>query len=271
LRTTDIGLQNRTAVMGVVNVTPDSFSDGGLYADRTAAIRHGQALFADGADIVDVGGESTRPGAAAVSAEDELERVQLVVAELAAIGPVSIDSSKAAVAAGAIASGAELVNDITALGDPEMADVVAASGAGLILMHMQGTPRTMQQDPHYDDVVSEVVAFLMERAATAEAAGVARARIAIDPGIGFGKDLGHNLELLASLERFVATGYAVVLGTSRKAFLGALTGAEVAADRDPATAATVALAVAAGVGVVRVHNVAMGLQAARTAAAIVRS
>ena len=256
--------------MGVVNVTPDSFSDGGLYVDSAAAIGHGQALFAPGADIVDIGGESTRPGAAAVTAGEELERVQLVVAELAALGPVSIDSSKAEVAAGAIAAGAEVVNDVTALGDPQMADVVAASGAGLVLMHMQGTPRTMQEDPCYDDVVSEVLAFLMERAATAEAAGIEPARIAIDPGIGFGKDLGHNLELIANLERFVATGYPVVLGTSRKRFLAALTGAEVAAERDPATAATVALAVAAGVGVVRVHNVAMGLQAARTADAIVQ-
>jgi dihydropteroate synthase len=256
--------------MGVVNVTPDSFSDGGLYADSAAAIGHGRSLFAAGADIVDVGGESTRPGAAAVTPDEELERVQVVVAELAAIGPVSIDSSKSEVAAGAIASGAEVVNDVTALGDPQMADVVAASGAGLVLMHMQGTPRTMQEDPHYDDVVSEVVAFLVERAERAQAAGIEPARVAIDPGIGFGKDLEHNLELLANLERFVATGYPVVLGTSRKRFLAALTGAEVAAERDPATAATIALAVAAGVAVVRVHNVAMGLQAARTATAIVR-
>lgn len=256
--------------MGVVNVTPDSFSDGGLYARSSAAISHGRALFAAGADIVDVGGESTRPGATGVTADEELERVRSVVADLAVIGPVSIDSSKAQVAAAAIACGAEVVNDVTALGDPLMADVVAAGDAGLVLMHMQGTPRTMQEAPRYNDVVSEVLEFLLERAATAEAAGIDRARIAIDPGIGFGKDLGHNLELLANLGRFVATGYPVVLGTSRKRFLQALTGAEVAAERDPATAATIALAVASGVAVIRVHNVVMGLQVARTATAIVQ-
>lgn len=271
MRTTEIALQGRTAIMGVVNVTPDSFSDGGLFLDRPAAIAHGLSLFAEGADLVDVGGESTRPGAGAVTAEGELERVQAVVAELAAIGPVSIDTSKAEVAAAAMAAGAEVVNDVTALGSSSMADVVAASGAGLVLMHMQGTPRTMQDDPQYDDVVEEVAAFLVDRARTAEAAGVQPSKIAIDPGIGFGKAVQHNVELLANLDRLVATGYPVALGTSRKRFLGSLTGVEIAADRDPATAATVALAVAAGVGVMRVHNVAMALQAARTASAIVYS
>jgi len=257
--------------MGVVNVTPDSFSDGGLYADGAAAIAHGRSLFAEGADLVDVGGESTRPGAGAVTADQELERVHPVIAELAAVGPVSVDTSKAEVAAAAIAVGAEVINDVTSLSEPAMADVAAASGVGLVLMHMQGTPRTMQDDPQYTDVVEEVVSLLVDRARTAEDAGVQASKISIDPGIGFGKSVDHNLELLANLDRLVATGYAVTLGTSRKRFLGALTGIQAAADRDAATAATVALGVAAGVGVVRVHNVAMGLQAARTASAIVNA
>ena len=255
--------------MGIVNVTPDSFSDGGLFDESDAAIAHGRQLFADGADIVDVGGESTRPGAGAVTAAEELDRVQDVVAALAAHGTVSIDTSKAEVAAAAVAAGAAVINDVTALSDGAMADVAAGSGAGLVLMHMQGTPRTMQEDPSYDDVVSEVREFLVARAETAIAAGVARGAIAIDPGIGFGKNLEHNLDLLAHLDVLVDTGYPVVVGTSRKRFLGALTDTEVAADRDPATAATVALSVAAEVAVVRVHNVAMALQAARTALAIV--
>ena len=257
--------------MGIVNVTPDSFSDGGLFADTEAAISHGRLLFADGADIVDVGGESTRPGAAAVTAADELDRVQDVVAALSAEGPVSIDTSKAEVAAAAVDAGAVVINDVTALSDAAMADVAAATGAGLVLMHMQGTPRTMQDDPHYSDVVAEVREFLLGRAETALDAGVSATAIAIDPGIGFGKTLRHNLDLLARIDVLVDTGYPVVVGASRKRFLGALTETQAAADRDPATAATVALAVAAGVAVVRVHNVAMSLQAARTASAIVHT
>ncbi len=269
MRTTEIPLSGRAAIMGVVNVTPDSFSDGGLFDDSPAAIAHGLTLFAEGAEIVDVGGESTRPGASAVTADEELERVQPVVARLAEAGPVSIDTSKAEVAAAAITVGAEVINDVTSLSDPAMGDVAAAAGVGLVLMHMQGTPRTMQEDPQYTDVVEEVTAYLVDRARIAEEAGVNPSKISIDPGIGFGKSVRHNVELLANLDRLVATGYTVTLGTSRKRFLGALTGIEVAADRDPATAATVALAVAAGVAVLRVHNVAMGLQAARTASAIV--
>ena len=255
--------------MGVVNVTPDSFSDGGLYDDTDAAIAHGTALFEAGADIVDVGGESTRPGAEPVSSDEEIDRTEGVVAALAKLGPVSIDTTKPDVASAAIAAGAEVINDVTALGDPQMADVAAASGSGLILMHMQGTPRTMQDSPTYEDVVEEVAAFLDARAGEAVGAGVAPQRLAIDPGIGFGKTVDHNLALLADLDRLVGIGFAVMVGTSRKRFLGALTGESVAANRDAATAATVALAVAGGASAVRVHNVAMSLQAARTAAAIV--
>ncbi|MCG8592638.1 MAG: dihydropteroate synthase, partial [Proteobacteria bacterium] len=173
------------------------------------------------------------------------------------------------VAAAALDAGAQIVNDVTALDDSAMADVVASRDAGLVLMHMQGVPRTMQADPHYEDVVEEVAAFLEERAAVAEDAGIRRQAVAIDPGIGFGKTVDHNLSLLANMDRLVGTGRPVVLGTSRKRFLGTLTGVETAAERDPATAATVALAVAAGVAAIRVHNVAMSLQAARTASAIV--
>jgi len=257
--------------MGIVNVTPDSFSDGGLFADPDAAVAHGVKLFAEGADIVDVGGESTRPGAESVSAAQELDRVQGVVAALGAHGVVSIDTAKAEVAAAAIEAGAAVINDVTALSDPEMADVASEGGVGLVLMHMQGSPRTMQDDPRYDDVVAEVHDFLVERAKTAIAAGVSPQAVAIDPGIGFGKTVDHNLALLANLDVLVETGFVVVVGTSRKRFLGTLTQTEVAADRDPATAATVALAVSAGAGVVRVHNVAMSLQSARTASAIVLS
>jgi dihydropteroate synthase len=206
-----------------------------------------------------------------VSAAEELNRVQRVIAALSAEGPVSVDTSKAEVATAALDAGAVAVNDVTAFADPEMADVVAAAGAGVVLMHMQGSPRTMQDDPRYDDVVEDVASFLEGRAALALDAGIAPDAVAIDPGIGFGKTLRHNLDLLGNLDRLVGTGHPVVVGTSRKRFLGTLTDTEIASDRDPASAATVALAVAAGVGVVRVHNVVMSLQAARTAAAIVRA
>jgi dihydropteroate synthase len=205
--------------MGVVNVTPDSFSDGGRYLDHAAAVAQGQALAAQGADIVDVGGESTRPGADPVGAADETARVVPVVEGLVAAGvPVSIDTRKAEVAEAAVAAGACLINDVTA----RLAPVAAAGGAGFVAMHMQGDPRTMQHEPVYDDVVAEVRAFLVERAEAAVAAGVPADQVWVDPGIGFGKRLEHNLELLANLDELVAAGFPVLVGTSRKSMLGTL-------------------------------------------------
>ena len=215
-------------VMGVVNVTPDSFSDGGAYLDASAAVAHGLALEADGAAILDVGGESTRPGASPVGAEEELRRVLPVIDGLLAAGArarISIDTSKAIVAAAALDAGASLVNDVTAFrGDPAMAALVAERDVQCCLMHMLGSPRTMQDDPHYENVVGEVARFLEERMAFAVAAGVAEERIMLDPGIGFGKTMVHNLELLRRLDQIVSLGRPVVIGTSRKSFLGRLTG-----------------------------------------------
>jgi dihydropteroate synthase len=262
-------------LMGVVNVTPDSFSDGGLFLDPEAAVAHGERLLAEGADLVDVGGESTRPGAEPVPAELERERVVPVVERLAtpsgsAPGArVSIDTSKAAVAEAALAAGANVVNDVTALrGDPEMAGVVANSGAGCCLMHMRGEPRTMQDDPRYDDVVSDVKAFLEERLGFAVAEGVREDRVWLDPGIGFGKTVEHNLELLRRLGEIVAIGRPVVVGVSRKRFLGALTGREVD-ERLPGTIAANVLALERGARIFRVHDVTAVGDALRVAAATV--
>jgi dihydropteroate synthase len=247
-------------IMGVVNVTPDSFSDGGQYLESGPAIEHGLALVAEGAAIVDVGGESTRPGASPVAVDEELRRVLGVIEGLAVAGAglqISIDTSKAAVAQAAIGAGASLVNDVTAFrADPEMAGLVASHGCDCCLMHMLGEPRTMQQDPHYDDVVDEVKAFLEERMAFAVGEGVAEERILLDPGIGFGKTVEHNLELLRRLEELVALGRPVVIGTSRKWFLGKLTGREDPGDRVAATVATNVLAYERGARVFRVHDVA---------------
>ncbi len=245
------------AVMGIVNVTPDSFSDGGLYLDPRAAVDHALELEWSGATILDVGGESTRPGASPVSEREETRRVMPVIEALAdARAQVSIDTSKAAVAAAAISAGATLVNDVTALrGDPAMADVVAAAEVDCCLMHMLGEPRTMQRDPRYGDVVSEVKAFLEERMAFAVAHGVAEERILLDPGIGFGKTTEHNLELLRRLDEIVSLGRPVALGTSRKSFLGKIT-AKPVEDRIAATIATNVLAYLRGARVFRVHDVA---------------
>ncbi len=246
-------------IMGVVNVTPDSFSDGGRYLDTAVAIEHGLELDAEGAAILDVGGESTRPGAAPVSEPEELRRVIPVIEGLIAAGTtaqISIDTYKSRVAARALASGATLVNDVTAFrGDPEIATVVAEAKADCCLMHMLGDPRTMQQDPRYGDVVTEVKAFLEERMAFAIANGVAEERILLDPGIGFGKTVDHNLELLRRLGEFLDLGRPVVIGTSRKSFLGKITGREVG-DRVAATVATNVLAYERGARVFRVHDVA---------------
>jgi dihydropteroate synthase len=255
-------------IMGVVNVTPDSFSDGGRYLDPHAAVEHGRRLVDEGAEMLDVGGESTRPGADAVPLEEELRRVLPVVEGLAGTGAtLSIDTSKAAVAAAALDAGASYVNDVTAFrGDPELAGLVAGRGVDCCLMHMLGTPRTMQDDPRYDDVVSDVKAFLEERLAFAVSEGVPEERVMLDPGIGFGKTLEHNLALLARLDEIVALGRPVVVGVSRKSFLGKITGRE-ADDRAVATAAANVLALERGASLFRVHDVPETLDALAVAAA----
>lgn len=256
-------------LMGIVNVTPDSFSDGGLFLEPEAAIAHGEQLVRDGAEILDVGGESTRPGAEPVGETEELERTQPVVADLEAMGhTVSIDTSKAAVADAALAAGAEIVNDVTALrGDPEMAALCADRRATVVLMHMPGDPQTMQDDPCYEDVVDEVKAFLAERVEAAVAAGIAEDKIWLDPGIGFGKTLEHNLELLRRVGALREMGRPLVVGTSRKSFIGAVDGSGVE-DRLGGTVASSILAAAEGADVLRVHDVAEMAQAFRVAEAV---
>ena len=276
IRDRELSTADHSLVMGIVNTTPDSFSDGGRYAAIEAAVAHGLLMWNQGADIVDVGGESTRPGAEPVSVLEEMSRVVPVIRDLVAQGVVvSVDTMKAEVASAAVGVGVHIINDVSAFSDPEMASLCAATGVGVVLMHMQGEPQTMQDDPRYQDVVSEVISFLETRAEEAIRAGVDRSRICIDPGIGFGKSFDHNLALLAATDRIAAAGYPVLVGTSRKGFLGSIlqtAGIETSADeRDPATAATVALAVAGGVSVVRVHNVSHALQSARTADAMVRA
>jgi dihydropteroate synthase len=262
---------NRPLVMGVVNVTPDSFSDGGLYLDVDAAVAHGRELAAEGADIVDVGGESTRPGAEPVTLATELERVLPVVERLATAGSVvSIDTRKAAVAEAALQAGARIVNDVSAFRhDPSMAGLVAGAGAGCCLMHMLGDdPRTMQAEPRYDDVVSDVKAFLEERLRFAVDEGVREDRVWLDPGIGFGKTVDHNLELLRRLDEIVALGRPVVVGTSRKSFLGRLTGRP-EREREYGTVATNVIAYERGARVFRVHDVRATVDALTVAAATV--
>jgi dihydropteroate synthase len=255
-------------IMGVVNVTPDSFSDGGRYLDPHAAVEHGRRLVDEGAQMLDVGGESTRPGADAVPLQEELRRVLPVIDGLVASGAaISIDTSKAAVAAAALDAGASYVNDVTAFrGDPALAGLVAGRGVDCCLMHMLGTPRTMQDDPRYDDVVSDVKAFLEARLEFAISEGVPEARVMLDPGIGFGKTVEHNLALLARLDEIVALGRPVVVGVSRKSFLGKITGRE-ADDRAVATAAANVLALERGASVFRVHDVPETLDALAVAAA----
>jgi dihydropteroate synthase len=255
--------------MGVVNVTPDSFSDGGLYLDADAAVRHGKELAAEGAEILDVGGESTRPGAAPVSADVELERVVPVVERLATDARLSVDTTKVAVAEAALQAGARIVNDVSAFRfEPEMAGLVAGAGAWCCLMHMLGEPRTMQHDPRYDDVVSDVKAFLEERLAFAVGEGVPEDRVWLDPGIGFGKTVEHNLELLRRLDEIAAIGRPVAIGTSRKSFLGRITGRE-PRDRVPGTIATNVIAYERGAAIFRVHDVGPVVDALKVAAATV--
>ena len=262
-------------LMGIVNVTPDSFSDGGRFLEADAAVEHGLRLIDEGAEIVDIGGESTRPGAEPVSAAEELRRVQPVIEGIAgadwtddAHPQISIDTSKEAVARAALEAGATLVNDVTALrADPRMAGLVAESGADCCLMHMLGEPRTMQREPRYDDVVDEVKAFLLARMEFAVGEGIAEQRVLLDPGIGFGKTVAHNLELLRRLDELSELGRPVVVGTSRKSFLGRLAGAPESSQLLAGTLATNVLALERGASVFRVHDVAPAREALAVAAA----
>ena len=265
-----IDLSARPLIMGVINVTPDSFYDGGHYLDTATAVAHAVRLVEEGADLLDIGAESTRPGAGAVSeAEEHRRAIPVVTAVAKSVGvPISIDTSKAAVARAALDAGAVLVNDVTALrGDPSMVDVVARTGAGIILMHMNGTPRTMQQAPRYEDVVGEISDFFEERIRFAMAQGIARRQIILDPGIGFGKLLVHNLTLLAQLQRFLQYECPLLVGVSQKAFLGQLVNQPVQ-ERQWATAAAVAMAVDRGAGILRVHDVRAMKDVVQVAAAI---
>lgn len=246
---------SRPRVMGIVNVTPDSFSDGGRHLDRERALAHARRLRDEGADIIDVGGESTRPGAAPVPDAEEMDRVVPIVEALAAEGAlVSIDTMKPAIMRAAVAAGAAMINDVRALQEPDALEAASATSAAVCLMHMRGTPRTMQQDTHYDDVVGEVRAFLAARAQACEAAGIARDRIAIDPGFGFAKTAAQGFRLLNELHALVALGYPVVSGWSRKSALGRVTGRP-ADERLAASLAAAMGAVARGAAVVRVHDV----------------
>ncbi len=260
----------RPLVMGIVNVTPDSFSDGGRYAEAPSAIEHGRVLVAQGADIIDVGGESTRPGSDAVPVAKELERVQPVVAALALEleVPVSVDTRHADVAAAAVREGASIINDVSGFRDPAMVALAVGCDAGVVVMHMLGEPKSMQAAPHYTDVVAEVREYLAAQASMLEAAGVARDRIALDPGIGFGKTTAHNLELLARLPELVALGYPVLVGVSRKRFIGEITGETLPDRRVSGSVAAALVSVLNGAAVVRVHDVAETVQALRVSSAI---
>jgi dihydropteroate synthase len=266
-------LLDRPRIMGILNVTPDSFSDGGQFQQVDRALRRAEEMVAEGADLIDVGGESTRPGAALVSAAQELDRIIPVIAAIRASFdiPLSIDTSKASVAAAALESGADWVNDVSGLSfDAEMAAVVAAHDGGLFLMHTRGTPAQMQQHTHYDDIVAEVVAELQTAIATAQTAGIPAQRLAIDPGIGFAKDLAGNLELLRRLDEFKVLGLPILLGTSRKSFIGKVLQQPHPVDRLYGTLATVALGVTKGAMLLRVHDVRAARETALMAWAILQ-
>jgi len=275
-------LQRRTLVMGILNVTPDSFSGDGLGSNVEAAVAQGHAMSRNGADILDVGGQSTRPGAATIPVEEELSRVIPVVSRLAAQdGPgsaISVDTNRSSVADAALRAGAHIVNDISGLrDDPAIADVVAQHDAGLVVMHIQGTPATMQVAPHYDDLLAEVIAYLRAAVDRAVAAGVRKERIWVDPGIGFGKTLEHNLELIRRLHELEVLGCPILVGTSRKGFIGRILAPlnngepPPPQDRVAGTGATLAISIANGANIIRVHDVAPAVQVARVADAIVRS
>jgi dihydropteroate synthase len=258
--------------MGILNVTPDSFSDGGRYLDVQRAATHAETMVAEGATLIDIGGESSRPGASPVSVDEELARVVPVICALidAADVLISVDTSKAEVAQHALEAGAHIVNDITALcGDPAMATVVAEMEAGVVLMHMKGTPRTMQQAPQYDDVVNEICSWLEKKVQNAEARGIATERIIVDPGIGFGKTTEHNLQILKRLSEFRELNKPLLVGTSRKSFIGNVLGVPVT-ERAEGTAATVCWAIAHGADIVRVHDVKANVRAAQMTDAIYR-
>jgi dihydropteroate synthase len=254
-------------IMGVLNRTPDSFSDGGRYVDFDAALEQAERMVREGADIIDVGGESTRPGAEEVTLAEELDRVIPLIEQLwSRLGVlVSVDTSKPEVMRSAIGGGAAMVNDVCALRRPGAMEIVAGSGAAVCLMHMQGEPRTMQKDPQYKDVTAEVKAFLKERAGTLEAAGVPRERIVLDPGFGFGKNLEHNLTLLKRLPDIAALGYPVLVGLSRKSMIGALTGAKATDDRLHGSVSAAVIAVQNGAHIVRCHDVAPTVEALKVA------
>ncbi|MFM7718011.1 MAG: dihydropteroate synthase [Actinomycetota bacterium] len=269
---TTLACGERTLVMGVLNVTPDSFSDGGRHLAAADAIEAGRRMVGDGADVLDVGGESTRPGAEPVDEAEECRRVLPVVEGLAGLGvPISIDTTKPGVARAATAAGASIVNDVSGARDPEMLDVVRETGAGLVLMHMRGDPRTMQDAPTYGDVVAEVKEYLRERVETAVFAGVAPEQLAIDPGIGFGKDLDHNLRLLRCLGAFADLRRPVLVGPSRKRFIGAILGDLPVGERLEGTAGAVAWLAAIGADVVRVHDVREMVRVVRVVDAIARA
>jgi dihydropteroate synthase len=266
-------LGERTIVMGIVNVTPDSFTDGGMYLTTDDAVRHGARLVDEGADVLDIGGESTRPGAEAVDADEELRRVIPVIeglTEMQQTTPISIDTRKPEVARAALEAGARIVNDVTAGRDGAMLETVADTDAGIVLMHMLGEPQTMQDDPRYEDVVAEVHEFLRERIEAAVFAGISEERVCVDPGIGFGKNVEHNLALLRSVSALRLLGAAVMVGASRKRFIGVLTGAEDPTERLEGSLAAAVLAASLGADVVRVHDVAPTVRALRVADAIVR-
>ena len=271
IRHTTLDLSRLARVMGILNVTPDSFSDGGLHGDAVASLAHARRMIAEGASLIDIGGESTRPGAAPVAAEEEIARTVPVVTALRAEwdGLISIDTTKATVAATALAAGADIVNDVSGLrADPEMAAVCAASGCGVVVMHMQGEPRTMQHAPHYADVATAVAGFFADRAADLVTAGIHPEALCFDPGIGFGKTPAHNLTLLRALDRISPLGRPLLLGISRKSFIAKLIGSDDIARRDSATAAITALARAKGVMLHRVHAVRPNLDALRAAEAM---
>jgi dihydropteroate synthase len=271
-------LGRRTLVMGVLNVTPDSFSDGGLFADTDAAVAHARAMVADGADILDIGGESTRPATFAdrspLAPEEEIRRIVPVIARIASDipgVPISIDTYKAEVAQAAINAGATAINDISGLAyDPDMAAVAARAGVPVILMHLPGKPREIPAEPHYDDIVADIAAYFRVRIQAARDAGIADDHILLDPGIGFGKNASNNLEILRRLAEFKSLGYPIVVGASRKRFIGKVLGIDDPADRVEGTAATVALSIAAGADIVRVHDVRAMARVARMTDAIVR-
>ncbi len=271
-RSQKLELGSRTLIMGILNVTPDSFSDGGLFAEVEKAVEHAKNMVAEGADIIDVGGESSRPGADTVSVEVEKARVLPVIERLAGTVevPISIDTYKSSVARDALNMGACMVNDITALrGDPDMASVVAEAGVPVVLMHMKGTPRDMQLDPHYDSLISEITSFLSIRIQAAMDAGISQNQIIIDPGIGFGKTVAHNLEIIRRLSEFKPLGKPILIGTSRKSFIGKVLGLSTD-DRLEGTAASIAVAIANGADIVRIHDVKEVARVVRMTDAIVR-